>query len=62
MPLKKGKSKKKISSNIKELMHSYKRGGQFAKGKSAKKARQMAIAAAFATARKSKKGKKRKKK
>lgn len=54
MPLKKGKSKKVLQENIRELMHSYKRGGRFARGKSPRKARQMAIAAAFAMRRKSK--------
>ena len=55
MPLKKGRSQKTVSSNIKELMHSYKRGGRFAKGKSPRKARKMAIAAAFSIKRASKK-------
>ena len=54
MPLKKGASQKTVSSNIKELMHSYKRGGRFAKGKSPGKAKQMAIAAAFSVKRRSK--------
>jgi len=54
MPLKKGKSADVVSSNIRELMHSYKRGGGFAKGKSPEKARQMAIAAAFAQEKKPK--------
>ena len=53
MPLKKGRSQKVLSKNISELMHSYKRGGRFAKGQSSVKARQMAIAAAFAIKRKS---------
>ena len=53
MPLKKGRSQKVVGKNISELMHSYKRGGRFAKGKSSAKARQMAIAAAFAIKRKS---------
>jgi len=57
MPLRKGKSQATVSSNISELMRSYKRGGQFAKGKSPAKARQMAIAAAFSLKRKSRGGK-----
>lgn len=58
MPLKKGTSKATVSANIAELMHSYKKGGQFAKGKPAGKARKMAVAAAFDLKRKSaKKGK-----
>ena len=55
MPLKKGRSQATVSHNIKELMHSYKRGGRFAKGKSPRKARKMAIAAAFDVKRRSKK-------
>ena len=55
MPLKKGRSQKTVSHNIKELMHSYKKGGRFAKGKSSRKARKMAIAAAFSVKRASKK-------
>ena len=55
MPLKKGTSQTIVGKNIKELMHSYKRGGRFAKGKSPRKARQMAIAAAFSIKRASKK-------
>jgi len=55
MPLKKGRSQATVSSNISELMHSYKKGGRFAKGKSPKKARKMAIAAAFSIKRASKK-------
>jgi hypothetical protein len=47
MPLKEGTSKATLSSNIKELLHSYKRGGDFAKGKSKEKAHEMAVAAAF---------------
>lgn len=57
MPLQKGKSQKVMSGNISELMHSYKRGGKFAKGKSPGKARQMAVAAAFELKRRSKGGK-----
>ena len=55
MPLKKGKSQAVVSSNISELMHSFKREGRFARGKSPGKARQMAIAAAFSMKRASKK-------
>jgi len=58
MPLQKGVSKEVISSNIAELLTSFKKGGKFAKGKSSKKAQQMAIAAAFDMKRRSKKGKK----
>jgi hypothetical protein len=47
MPLNKSKSKAAFNSNIKELLNSYKKGGDFAKGKSKAKARQMAIAAAY---------------
>jgi hypothetical protein len=36
-----------MSKNIGELMHSYRKGGSFAKGKLPQKARQMAVAAAF---------------
>lgn len=61
MPLKRGKSKKVISRNIRELMH----GPRFRKNKrkfGAKKAQKIAIAAAFAASRrKKKKGKRRKK-
>lgn len=53
MPLIKSTSKSAVGSNISELMHSYKKGGQFAKGKSSGKARQMAIAAAFNVKRRS---------
>ena len=54
MPLKKGRSKKTISSNIKEIMHSYKRKGSIGTShpKSAAKARRQAIAIAFSKARK----------
>lgn len=47
MPLKKGRSKKVISENIKELMHA-----------DPKRSQKQAVAIAFATARKSKKRKK----
>jgi len=55
MPLKKGTSKATVRSNIAELLHSFKKGGSFAKGKSKRKARQMAVAAAFDMKRGSKK-------
>lgn len=55
MPLKQGKSQATVSSNISELMHSFKQGGRFARGKSSGKARQIAIAAAFSMKRQSKK-------
>lgn len=51
MPIDKRKSKSTI---IAELLRSYKEGGSFAKDKSPDKARQMAIAVAFATKRKQK--------
>ena len=47
MPLIRSASQKTMSRNIGELMHSYRKGGNFAKGKSPAKARQMAITAAF---------------
>lgn len=47
MPLKKGTSRVQVMQNIAELMHSYKKGGSFAKGKLKAKAKEMAIAAAF---------------
>lgn len=56
MPLKKGKSKKVISSNIKEIMHSYHEKGTIGTSKpvSDKKAQKQAIAIAFSQARKKK--------
>jgi len=54
MPLKQGKSQATMSGNISELMHSFKKGGKFAKGKSSAKAHQMAVAAAFSIKRRSK--------
>ena len=50
MPLKKGRSRKTVSGNIREMM----RSPTFAKGKSRKKKQQMATAAAL---RKSRSGK-----
>jgi hypothetical protein len=44
-----------MASNISELLSSHKKGGDFAKGKSKGKARQMAIAAAFQMKEKSRK-------
>lgn len=58
MPLKKSASESALKYNIAELMHSYKKGGEFAKGKSSDKARSMAVAAAFDLKRRAKKGKK----
>lgn len=57
MPLKKGKSQKAISANIKTEMESYKKSGKIGKSKpkSEEKARKQAIAIAL-----SKAGKKRK--
>lgn len=48
MPLKSGKSKKVLTYNIREMMHS----PTFATGKSKKKKQQMAVAASYASARK----------
>ncbi|HOM27150.1 MAG TPA: hypothetical protein PKV21_06555 [bacterium] len=55
MPLKKGKSKKVISENIKELIHSYEEKGKIGnvKPKSKKQAQKIAVAIALQQARKS---------
>lgn len=52
MPLKKGTSKKAVSSNIKELMSSYKKKGKIgtSKPRSKKKAQKQAVAIALSTA------------
>jgi len=57
MPLKKGKSKKVISENIKEIMHSYHQTGTIGTSTSAsnEKAQQQAIAIAFDKAEEKKK-------
>lgn len=57
MPLKKGKSAKTRSSNIRELMHSWKRKGKIGhtKPRSAEHARSIAAAIAYSQARKGKK-------
>jgi hypothetical protein len=57
MPMLKGKSRKTISKNIREAMHSYKRTGKFgtSRPKSARKAQKQIIAAALSTARRRKK-------
>ena len=56
MPLKKGKSKKVISDNIKEIMHSYHKKGTIGTSTPAsnEKAQKQAIAIAFSKARKKK--------
>ena len=54
MPLDKSGSKASVGKNIEELMHSYKKGGRFARGKSSGTARKMAIAAAFDVKRRAK--------
>jgi len=56
MPLKKGKSKKVISANIKEIMHSYHRKGTIGTSvpESNIKAQKQAIAIAFSLAKKKK--------
>ena len=48
MPLRTGKSKKVLTYNISEMMHS----PTFAEGKSRKKKQSMAVAASYAQARK----------
>ena len=57
MPLKKGKSKKVISQNIEELMHSYHEKGTIGTStpESNEKAQKQAIAIAFDMAKKKKK-------
>jgi hypothetical protein len=54
MPLKKGKSKKVISSNVNELLHNYKKKGTIGMShpKSMKQARKQAIAIAYSKAKK----------
>jgi hypothetical protein len=56
MPLKKGSSKKVISGNIEEIMHSYHEKGTIgtSRPKSNKKAQKQAIAIAFSMAGKTK--------
>jgi hypothetical protein len=62
MPLKKGKSSKVMSSNVKELVDTYKSKGKIgtSKPKSKAKAIKQAVAIAYATAGKSKKKRKKK--
>ena len=57
MPLKKGKSKKVISDNIEEIMHSYHQTGNIGTSipASNEKAQKQAIAIAFDMAKKKKK-------
>lgn len=57
MPLRKGSSKDTLKANIAELVAAHRKGGKFAKGKSAKKAHEMAIAVAFDLKRKARGGK-----
>jgi flavin-binding protein dodecin len=54
MPLKKGKSKEVISSNIEELLHKYKKVGTIGTShpKSMKKAQKQAAAIAYSLAKK----------
>ena len=56
MPLKKGKGQKVVSSNIREMLHSWKKTGKIGntKPKSMKKAMAIANAAAYSSARRSK--------
>jgi hypothetical protein len=60
MPLKKGSSKKIISSNVKELVDTYKSKGKVgtSKPKSKKAAVKQAVAISMSMAKKSKKSKK----
>jgi ABC-type sulfate/molybdate transport systems ATPase subunit len=53
MPLKKGKSKKVISSNIEELLHNYKEDGTIGTShpKSMKQAQKQAVAIAYSKAK-----------
>lgn len=64
MPLSKGKSKKTVSKNISEMMHSFKKTGKIGKSepKSAEKAQKQAVAIAMNMAGKSKKKSDKKKK
>ena len=54
MPLKKGNSKKVISSNVKELLHDFKQTGTIVTShpKSMKKAQKQAVAIAYSKAKK----------
>lgn len=56
MPLKKGKSKKVISDNIKEIMHSYHKKGRIGTSipETNKKAQKQAIAIAISMAKRKK--------
>ncbi|HLP03917.1 MAG TPA: hypothetical protein VK152_00675 [Paludibacter sp.] len=56
MPLKKGKSQKTISSNIKELLHGYKEDGKIGNShpESMEEAQKQASAIAYSKARKGK--------